>query len=371
MIATDSCGEHSRPGVAELEISIFGSGFGECLAVHVPGGKWLIVDSCRNDDGQPAALAYLDQIGVSAVNDVRVVLASHWHVDHVDGIASVVGRCESAEAVISGALHSRELFAYAGAAHYLGEAVPAAIRELRELAESIKQTRPRRVLTTAQARMELFHHEHGGVVSSVKALSPSPAAVHSAISDLRRMRLRAGTRVSFPRPDHNGAAVVLQVRAGDIGVLLASDLEEHADPARGWRAVADGFSGERLRDVVKVSHHGSANGNSDCIWDELMVPHPLGLITHFHNGSVHLPMEDQLSSICEKCEQLFSTSGPAWQPSRLSMMDAASKLNAGQKLGWSSPGLGHVRARIVPGEGGWRVGTCGQAETVKRSRSCN
>jgi len=178
------------------------------------------------------------------------------------------------------------------------------------------------------------------------------------------MPLLAGIGVTFPRPDPNAAAVVLQVRVGDIGVLLASDLEEHADPGRGWRAVAERFSGEPLRDVIKVSHHGSANGNSDCIWDELMVPHPLGLVTHFHNGSVHLPKGGQLSSICEKCEILFSTSGPAWQPSRLSMMEAVSKLNTGQQLGWSSPGLGHVRARIIPGEEDWRVGTCGPAEAV-------
>lgn len=29
------------PGVDELEVSVFGPGFGESIAVHLPGGRWF------------------------------------------------------------------------------------------------------------------------------------------------------------------------------------------------------------------------------------------------------------------------------------------------------------------------------------------
>src|SRR5207247_10718341 len=111
---------HTLPDGNDLEVSLFGPGFGECLALHLPGGKWILIDSCRNSQGQPASLAYLREMGVRAASDVAMVVASHWHLDHVDGISEIVQECRSAEPVISAALYTRELLAYAEATRYLG-----------------------------------------------------------------------------------------------------------------------------------------------------------------------------------------------------------------------------------------------------------
>src|SRR5947209_2078343 len=37
---------HVQPGADELELTVFGGGFGESICVHVGGGSWVIVDSC-------------------------------------------------------------------------------------------------------------------------------------------------------------------------------------------------------------------------------------------------------------------------------------------------------------------------------------
>jgi glyoxylase-like metal-dependent hydrolase (beta-lactamase superfamily II) len=74
------------PTADQIEINIFGPGYGECCLFHFGGGKWIIIDSCVDDEiGQPAALAYLDNIGINPAEGVELVIASHWHDDHVKG----------------------------------------------------------------------------------------------------------------------------------------------------------------------------------------------------------------------------------------------------------------------------------------------
>ena len=57
---------HSKhPESDQLEVTLFGSGYGESVVVHIGDGKWLIVDSSINSDTKkPAALEYLEGIGV-------------------------------------------------------------------------------------------------------------------------------------------------------------------------------------------------------------------------------------------------------------------------------------------------------------------
>lgn len=75
------------PAPDQIEISVFGPGFGECVLVHLGEGHWIIVDSCMNRTvRKPAALAYFDEIGIDPAAAVEAVVATHWHDDHVSGI---------------------------------------------------------------------------------------------------------------------------------------------------------------------------------------------------------------------------------------------------------------------------------------------
>ena len=71
------------PSPDEIEVTLFGPGYGEAIAVHLGEGTWLLVDSCIDPVSRaPASGTYLEQIGVS-VNQVLAIVASHWHDDHV------------------------------------------------------------------------------------------------------------------------------------------------------------------------------------------------------------------------------------------------------------------------------------------------
>lgn len=96
------------PQPHEIEISLFGPGYGECIVAHLGAGEWMIVDSCIDKSARPAALEYLRTIGVNASQHVKWVLATHWHDDHIRGLSDIVSECESAEFACSMALRNKE-----------------------------------------------------------------------------------------------------------------------------------------------------------------------------------------------------------------------------------------------------------------------
>ena len=87
----------SLPASDVIEVSIFGPGKGESIAVHLGSNQWLIVDSCVDQiDRSNPALRYLESIGVDLSADVRMVVGTHAHDDHIAGISEIFARCESA-----------------------------------------------------------------------------------------------------------------------------------------------------------------------------------------------------------------------------------------------------------------------------------
>src|SRR3712207_143103 len=97
------------PKRREVEISLFGRGVGECLALHVGEGEWCIVDSFPGSSHPSIALDYLTDIGVP-VSSVSLILATHWHDDHIQGLADTVAACTNAMFACSAALDVDEFF---------------------------------------------------------------------------------------------------------------------------------------------------------------------------------------------------------------------------------------------------------------------
>src|SRR5262249_28628637 len=93
------------------EISVFGPGYGESVVVHIGDGRWTIVDSCvESGTGLPVALTYLERLGFDPATAVDLVVASHWHDDHVRGLGEVVKRCRSAVFVCASVLTRKEFY---------------------------------------------------------------------------------------------------------------------------------------------------------------------------------------------------------------------------------------------------------------------
>src|ERR1700677_5106078 len=102
------------PALDEVEVTVIGPGFGECIVVHTGNGRWLIVDSCRDPSTkQPVALLYLRALGIDPTASVDWIVATHWHADHVGGIHELVSTCSNAQFFCASVLNEREFLRYA------------------------------------------------------------------------------------------------------------------------------------------------------------------------------------------------------------------------------------------------------------------
>lgn len=284
------------PAADELEVSIFGPGFGEAIAVHFGDGKWMLVDSCWLDRVQqvPVTRDYLDSIGVPA-NQVKQIVASHWHDDHVSGLSRLIERYTDAEISLPSYLSLDEgrefLLAYAGV-------VERSTRGTRELYRSMTLARDsgRRLRPIMQRSLLVEEQTSIGLVRAV-ALSPTSAAWAKGLGSLFS-RVAPGTiprNVAEPKP--NISSIVLHIDFDGEAVVLGSDLE--TDGELGWGAVlADEWSMRRPKaSLYKVAHHGSPTACFPPVWRGLMKTNPAAGLTPFINGKVRLPEDEDLTRI--------------------------------------------------------------------------
>src|SRR5690348_5096629 len=102
----------AAPAPDEIEVTVFGPGYGEAIAVHLGDDRWMLVASCEEPDAKiPAALEYLRAIG-AASDAVKVIVASHWHDDHVRGLSRLLEAYPDAEFSISSVFNDREAQAF-------------------------------------------------------------------------------------------------------------------------------------------------------------------------------------------------------------------------------------------------------------------
>ena len=106
---------HGVPEPDEIEVSLVGPGYGECALVHIGDEKWVIIDSCKDADDRPAALAYLSHLGVDPAESVCLIVTTHWHDDHIKGMADLVEACPHAIFCCAAALLENEFLARLGA----------------------------------------------------------------------------------------------------------------------------------------------------------------------------------------------------------------------------------------------------------------
>src|SRR5437899_345422 len=91
----------AAPAPNEIEVTLFGPGYGEAIAIHLGEGAWLLVDSCIDPESKrPATGEYLERIGIDPAQ-VRAIVASHWHDDHVGGISQLAAKHSQADFILS------------------------------------------------------------------------------------------------------------------------------------------------------------------------------------------------------------------------------------------------------------------------------
>jgi hypothetical protein len=348
---------HTPPEHDQVEISLFGPGIGECAVIHLGWGEWMIVDSCIDrDTRRPAALSYLNDLGVNIATDVKVVVSSHWHDDHCEGMSTILRAAEHAQFVCSAALTNDEFFAMvAGAKSAM--MTSSGISEFHEIFEILEDrhltpTRPNSIAPfLAKSGVCVFRRPDGEARrAEVHALSPSDGAlklswhqVAQSVPQLGQVKRRAVALTP------NQVAVVLWVLVGDVQILLGADLEETSSPTLGWRAILNSaIKPEGTACVFKVPHHGSSDAYNADVWNSMLSRDPCAVLTPFSTGGRFLPTDADVTRLRSHTSLLYCTSRPGGtRPVRRSgAVDGLADRIARSRRAIRGR-MGHIRVRVA------------------------
>ncbi len=302
------------PAADELEISIIGPGRGECVILHLGNNDWCIVDSCiSRDSHEPAALEYLKTLNTEALQGVRLVIASHWHDDHIRGLATTLRETPRASFACSSALQSEHFLKLVSMAEMpiFGS---SGVTEFSSIYDVILERKTQPMYASNNRKLLYLRAEGRPFPVSVIALSPSDLTYTLALQQISKLLPQAGDRQRRIAPqDPNHASVAIWVEAGPRNILLGADLTHTGRTGEGWMAVVDKHQQEIPARIFKVPHHGSENGDYPGVWTNLLTPNPVAVVTPF-TAKVRLPRQSDLDRLSVATSHVYCTSEGAGKP---------------------------------------------------------
>ena len=322
------------------------------MLVHIGDGDWIIVDSCIDRGTQrPVALDYLNSLDVDVGARVKLVVATHWHDDHIRGLTDVLLAAENAKFVNSAAYDFQQLLRVVALSNGITPQA-SATREydrIVELLDHLRKGGPKHekvgpIPALANKKLLALNQGERAVSAEVFALSPSDSVFYLAKAELdfALSAIKSGRRPVTQGP--NQLSVALWLKVGILDVLLGADLEHVSDPTRGWLAITRSHERPMGRaGFFKVPHHGSQNADCSECWTEMLSPAPIAIVTSYSPS--RLPKQSDIERLCSRSESVYLTSDRSYPLPRrdnavektLRGMVITRRALAGQ--------MGHVRLR--------------------------
>lgn len=349
----------SRPDDDELEVSVFGPGYGEAIAMHLGDGQWMAVDSCWLDRTSSTTVSakYLDDLGV-ADDQVRHVIASHWHDDHVGGIANLVRRYKKAEFHFPSFLSASEgqefLAAYSGQANSDADGTKELFNAMAEVRASGRRFNPLHFRTIVTEEVLSFD------TMRVVAMSPSGNAWAAAMASVQSRVSPRTVPKRAPHPAINLSSVVVRVDYSFETILLGSDLETNG--SLGWKEIVSHPWTQRggKASLYKVAHHGSSTACMPEIWNTLVLEDAESALTPFVNGRVRLPTEGDVKRLKTYSRSLRSTA-PVGRQEPKSTTAERQLVSFLKNATGRGKRMGHLRYRKKKGQASWSCQMNGSA----------
>ena len=254
------------------------------------------------------ALTYLRNLGLDPANVVRLIVATHWHDDHIRGMADMVEVCEDAMFCCSSVLDRREFLALAGTAE-------ASSRT--RMSSGVREYVNTRTLLSERSSAPRYAHADGLILrdGNFRVWSLSPA---DSVFDvfLKRMAQTVhgsdGHRGRLTTIEPNDTSVVLLVEVGDTAVLLGGDLEQ-----QGWLAILESDRQVDARaSAFKVPHHGSEDAHEERVWTEMLSEGLVAILTPWWRGGWYLPTQVGVERMLRFTDDIYITAEPGLPPAR-------------------------------------------------------
>ena len=206
---------------------------------------------------------------------------------------------------------------------------------------------PRRAFASANRPVLNLPAEGTADSCIVTTLSPSDKEFDlflRGIAELIPLPRQTKKRASYLRPNH--AAVALWIESSSVKMLLGSDLEEKGDPLTGWSAIVQSAERPQGRaSIYKVPHHGSVTGHHDKVWSDMMIQHPIAVLSPFYHAGKKVPTDKDVTRIVMLAPESYITTQHPVPKSKISrpssvertIRETVGKIRAVQpSMGWVS-----------------------------------
>ncbi len=357
-------------GPNEAEVTLIGgtSGYGESVVVRYEENEWAIIDSCIDTISQKCLpVEYLKDIGVRIEEQVKFVICTHWHDDHIKGLHLLLDACSS-DVVFCVAIASEKLnFLYEIERSNLYDPDRGVRKELILAMDKVKEKgiKVKRLiqdlpvfktancrciaLSPSQKELELFYDElahatseQGQVLTQKEKLTSIPVAeieiaeeisdeVFSAMQgkievepielteeDKQELnKIRESEKAS--KPNINDRSVALLFTIDGHHVVLGADLEVTSDSECGWQSVNDCMSMEGVTaGIFKIPHHGSSTGYYELFLRNHITPTATGKLSTWLKGKTVRPEKKTLSKYHQYLSSVYITTDPSYLTGKFS-----------------------------------------------------
>jgi hypothetical protein len=309
------------PAPDQIEVSVFGPNYGECIVLHLGNGHWIVVDSCLQD-GEPVAIAYLRALGIQPAKSIKAVVATHWHDDHVKGLSQILAAAPQAIVWVAAPLTTEEFLRFS--ARFSTNRTAVAGTKLTEFSKILDEIGRRNQAGLvnfgfANANSSIYRLDPAssghGHFCEISALSPSHG---DQVNFLERvaanMPQARQTKRAIPSPSPNDVSIAALVKVGPLSILLGADLENSTRANAGWEAVLAAHRAQPFgprASVYKNAHHGSATAHNPDIWEHLLVDVPFAVLTPWRKGRTRIPTLQGVRDILKLSNNAFTTASDA------------------------------------------------------------
>ena len=356
----------SKPDNDEIEVTTIGAGGfeGESIVIHFGNGKWGVIDSCKSLGGINLPLLYLTTLGI-ALTDVSVIVCTHWHADHINGLSEVLEACPNATFDYPIVGQGNNLLKYL----IKGDEAQGSSSIWKEFLRCISIIDEKRVNYGYSDRI-VYDHGNG---TMLVALSPSKKMLDEMHSIL----------IAYDSVDHdlshinesiitpNMCSTVLMLCTQGTCVLLGADLEANRTGGyimscvgkcdlkweKGWCNIIQTSRslGSRRASYFKLPHHSSQTGYCNEVWTNHVSDNPISVTTvYINNAGIKLPKKDMLTRYNELSSEMYMTSwGPKKKDSKREYGKSKLEENKSKKLksiAVMNEEKGIVCSRKKPGE---------------------
>ena len=282
-----------------IEVTLVGPGYGECIIIHLGNGSWIVVDSCLDEEFRPIALSYLGNLGLDPSQAVSLIVATHWHDDHIRGMGNIVRVCNNATFCCASAFRAKEFLTAVGAmAQRPMSQVGSGMQELHKVFSLLNKRHSKPVFAIANRRIL---SQDGCEIWSLSPFDKEFAVFFQEIDRLLPKEYETKKRIPTLTP--NRVAVVLLIKIEDTSILLGSDLERG-----GWLEILAAPERPKCKaSVFKIPHHGSKNAHEERVWNEMLLKEPIAGLTPWRKAGRLLPTENDVKRILSFTRKAYTT----------------------------------------------------------------